>query len=246
MARGRRPVGRVVAIEGPSGVGKSELARTLAPLLGARWLPEAFERLRPRPSLRVAGIAALLALERRLLAEETRRFRSADRLRRRGGTIVLDTGLLGPYTYARGLAHLDPARDVTGPIAVEVVRRWRTGALGLPDVTIYLDAPAATVVRRAREDPTGHPADLWHRHFAVARLERRFWRALARRLPPGRVRFLSARAPTVRLALQIARDLARNPPPPVGPEETRVVLEALLPASRVTVKSGGRSARAPR
>ncbi len=242
----RRAGGRLIALEGPSAVGKTRVAEALAARLGGRLVPEAFRRLTPPPSLRLTGRGPLLRLERRLLAEEMRRYREAERGRRRGDTVVLDTGFLGPLTYAIGLTQMDPRCDVTAPLLRELARRSRAGALRLPDLTVYLNAPRTELARRARSDPRGHPPALVRRHWAVARTEGTLWRALARRLPSGRVRFVRARGSPSRLAQRIASALARFPPPPPGPGELGPLLRALERSAPATVKSRGRSARPPR
>ncbi|MCI4351427.1 MAG: ATP-binding protein, partial [Thermoplasmata archaeon] len=110
-ARRRPPV--VVAIEGLSGSGKTTLVRALSKLPGVRTIAEAYDRLRPRPSLAFKNRDQLLELELRLLAEDARRFTEARRIRGPASTVVTDTDFLGTLTYVQGLAsEIDPRWNV--------------------------------------------------------------------------------------------------------------------------------------
>jgi len=202
--------GRVIAIEGPSGAGKSTVARTAARSFGWVLLPEAFDRLDPPPDLRFRNPAQLLDTERSLLDEERRRYQEASERRRRGETVVADTGFLGPITYTAGLVALGAAPRSTW----RTVRRFaegpaRSGPVGLPDLVVYLDVPSATRRRRAASDAERHPADLRQRHRAVGRVERRFYRDLAAHGAPGQVLFVRASGSPRALAGRI-RTLARS------------------------------------
>jgi thymidylate kinase len=184
--------GRVLAIEGSSGAGKTTVVRAAARAFGWQPLPEAFDRLDPPPSLRFQTPEELLSLERTLLAEEERRYREAVEARARGRTVVADTGFLGPLTYTAGLVALgDAAPPVLQALRSLAEGRERSHRIGLPDGIVYLDVPARVRRRRTARDPRGHPTEFQARHEAVGRLERRFYRRLARGALAGRVRFVS-------------------------------------------------------
>lgn len=179
IGSGRSGRGPIVAIEGPSAAGKSEAARRVALRSGAHRLDEAVERIRPVPSLRFASPGELLTLERILLAEESRRYRSALRTALAGGTVIADTGFLGPLTYTLGLVVLGLApKSVLDQLLRDAASLGRRGGWGLPDAIVYLDTPAAERLRRAARDPRGHPRSLRARHEAVGRVERTLYRTV--------------------------------------------------------------------
>lgn len=245
------PPARIIALEGPSGAGKSRAARELADRLpGALLLPEAFQRLSPRPSLAVPTRATLLAVERRLFREELRRWREAQEARARGRPVVADTGFLGPLTYALGLAELDPSRNVVAALRAAAGRAVRNRALGLPDLTVYLSSAEATRARRVASDPAGHPALLHPRHTAVGRREARLWlQRWGPRLGP-RFRRVASGGPTGAYVGRIERWLAApDGPGPLAPRgagaQLRELLEA-LPSPRARVKNGTRRGPNPR
>ena len=185
-------LGCIVAVEGPSGAGKTTVVRAAARAFGWHPLPEAFDRIDPPPSLRFRTPAELLSLERTLLAEEGRRYREAVEGRRRGRTVVADTGFLGPLTYTAGLVELgDAAPRVLEALRSLVEGRERPLRVGLPDGIVYLDVPGRVRRWRTARDPRGHSPEFRERHEAVGRLERRFYRRLARGALSGRVRFVS-------------------------------------------------------
>ena len=218
--------GWTLAVEGPSGAGKTTTSRALARALSAEWIPEAFERLRPRPDLRFSSAGSLARLEARLLGEERRRFAEAGRLRARGGRVVLDTGFLGPVTYAAGLARIDPALR---PALRSIVRRaagWaEAGRLGLPDETVYLLAGREAIARRLARDPVGHPPQLGERHARVARWERRLWLGRFRRLYPERIIALRSDRATSSIVDRTAKRLSARlvRPPPTSAAALRVL-----------------------
>jgi thymidylate kinase len=232
-ARSSAGPGRAIAIEGPSGVGKSRLAVALGALLGAARIPEAFDRLaRPR-AIDFRGPASLRAIERRLLAEEVRRSREMAARTSRGETVVLDTATLGPLTYSAALIALDPRlAPAVPPLFARAAWLARTGELGLPDVVVYLDLPPAELARRIAGDPAGHPRYRAIRHARVAPFERRAWLREIRSVLPGRVLVLRANAGPEELAQRVRRrDRAR----PAGPVSRGSVLRAV----RAIARAGG-------
>jgi len=232
----------VVALTGPSGAGKSTVVRALAREPGWVALDEAFYRLRPRPSLRFRSQRGLLALERRLLAEEGRRFREARELARLGRTVVADTSFLDPATYTAGLLVLRLASADTFAATIDAAERQaRAGRLGVPDLTVRLSVPPATRRRRTELDPEGHPRAFRARHEAVGRVETELLvPALAAALP-GRVRIVRADRPAQEVASKV-RDLATRVRPLREPSAAaRRVLEALvrLPTVRAASLASG-------
>lgn len=168
--------GRVVAIEGASGSGKTTAIADLAERLDVRVVPEAFRRLTPSPSLEFASETELLTLERTLLEEEARRFAESRRLAESGELVLLDTGFLGPITYTLGLVELRTASARTVRLLIERSRTLAAeGRWGLPDGWVYLRTAPHVQFARARADPVGHPARLAARHVAVGEVERRLF-----------------------------------------------------------------------
>jgi thymidylate kinase len=220
--RRRAPRGVVVALEGPSGVGKSALAERLARASGWRWLREAYDRLSPRPSLGFANPEELLALERRLLREDARRFREARRAAERGARVLADTDFLGPLAYTRGLADAGIETGKTLPtLRALALRASRAGAWGFADLYVYLDAPERTVAQRTVRAESTHPSSWRARHRRVGRRERAFWLRELAELLPGRVIRLDARGSLGRLATRFERRVRPRirrlrPIPPAG------------------------------
>jgi len=220
--------GRIIAVEGPSAAGKTSVVRAAAHAFGWRAVPEAFDRIDPPPSLRFRTSQELLTLERTLLAEEGRRYQEAVEGRRRGRTVIADTGFLGPLTYTAGLVRLGDA----APKVLEALRSLVDGPepsfrLGLPDGIVYLDVPSRVRRRRSLGDPVRHPEEFRERHEAVARIERRFYRALARGLLSGRVRFVSGTGTPERVASRV-RVAARSFEAHRGARPTLAAVLALL------------------
>jgi hypothetical protein len=212
--------GRIIALEGPSGAGKTTVVRAAARAFG--WVPlrEAFDRIEPAPSLGFRTSEELLSLEKTLLAEEGRRYREAVRRRRVGRTVVADTGFLGPLTYTAGLVALGD----TTPRVFEGLRSLVGGPehsdrIGLPDRIVYLDVPKRVRDRRTTRDPRGHPEEFRARHEAVARVERRFYRDLARGLLSGRIQFVSGTGSPGTVAARV-RAAVRSPDVPLGSRGT--------------------------
>lgn len=233
--------GRVIAIEGPSGAGKTTLVRTAARSFGWTALPEAFDRLARPPNLRFRTAEELLTIERALLNEERRRAREANGRSRRGETVIADTGFLGPLTYTAGLVVLGWAPKTSLRAVRRFVKRSpRSAFLTLPDLIVYLDVPAATRRRRASRDAARHPADLRRRHETVGRVERRFYRDLAGEGAAGRVRFLRA-STSARVVAARVQTLARAIPEERSPPANLSVLLDRL--ERFVHASSARSSR---
>ena len=212
MVGRRKGRGQVIAIEGISGSGKSTVAPLLGRALDAEVLPEAYARLRPRPSLAFANDRALLRLEERLLEEDGARYRDADQIAGGGGSVIVDTGFFGPLTYTRalltlGLAPAGPFRSIVRT-ARSLQERYLWGA---PDRILWLDTAASTRERHVRSDPTGHPPALADRHERVGAEERRtYFGALARPLG-SRLRAIDAEGPADRVVRRAEAALAAGP-----------------------------------
>jgi thymidylate kinase len=218
--------GRTIALEGPSGVGKSTLARALAHALGADLLKEAYDLITPQPSLSFTDPAELERLERRLLFVEIERYRRAEIARHAGRTVVLDTGYLGPLTYTSGLARRDPVyAPVLDRLALEVEARVATRSLGLPSVVLYLDLDGRSLARRLSASPDTHPAPWRERHRAVARWERRLWTREFARVAPGRLCVVAADGSPEEVVRRLLDALSGLGPttPFAGPSAARAV-----------------------
>ena len=231
---------RLIAIEGPSGSGKSSLVAAAVAALG--WVPlaEAYDRIDPRPDLRVPTPSALARTERTLLAEEGRRWRAARALRDRGATVIADTGFLGPLTYTRGLVALGRAPErLLGELVGRARAMAERGEWGLPEAIVYLTTRPATRRGRASRDPARHPARLRERHEEVGAVEQQFYRQLGRWYP-ARVRFLRAEEPAPLLAARLPACLRRVPPAGWGPAAALRVLVGLAPPAAGTGAVAGR------
>jgi hypothetical protein len=170
------PWGTIVAIEGASAAGKTTVAETVARATGGTFLPEAYRRMTPPPSLEFTTDDALLALEDRLLEEDGRRYAEARRLSGNGATVIADTGFLGALSYTWGLDRLGRAGGtVLAPLLATARALDRSGRWGLADATIYLDTPAVVRLTRSRDDPIAHPPELVRRHADVGEQEREFY-----------------------------------------------------------------------
>ncbi|HTT25644.1 MAG TPA: hypothetical protein VMH90_01600 [Thermoplasmata archaeon] len=203
IAPGRLPA-RLIALEGESGVGKSRLAdRWASREPGVLVLPEAFDRFRPRPSLAVPDRRSLRRVELRLFREELRRYRDGVRARDRGCLVLADTGFLGPLTYSAGLARIDPRRDIVAELLAEYRYAADRGVLGIPDLTIVLEAPRATIRRRLGGDPHGHPPRFRGRHARIGRMERRLWTGPLAGAGGSRVVRMSAAGPPAAVAARL-------------------------------------------
>lgn len=220
-----------MAVEGASAAGKTTALTTLAGSTGWTVLPEAYRRLVPTPSLTFDAPGELVALEERLLAEDSRRYVEARARERAGETVIADTGFLGPLTYPWALVELGavPA-SVLDPLRALARRIADRGEWGLADAYIYLDTPASVRTGRAATDPTGHPAPLAPRHRAVGELERRFYRE---RFAPGfgqRFRWVPGDGPATLVAGRVVEAVRRALEGPRGGASVDAVL-ALFAAS---------------
>jgi thymidylate kinase len=247
----------LIALEGPSGAGKTTVARVAARRYDWDVLPEAYERLAPTVDLAYAGASELLRLERQLLAEEHRRYRRAGAARRNGRTVILDTGFFGPLTYTAGLValRLAPRRTLDALLAA-AGSAGRHRSLGLPDAVVYLELPEPQLRHRIARDPAGHPPDLAPRHLAVGRFEHALYRGPLAEVLEGRIAFVPASGAPDRVARRVAAAVRRLP----IEGSRRGVRERLIErirsaatsgtlrrprASAATVKKPARSARAP-
>ncbi len=207
----------VIALEGPSGAGKSTVCDEV--VRRAAWAPlaEAFDRLRPRPSLALASPAALRRLESALLEEDGRRFRAAQALAARGHAVLADTGFLGPVTYTAGLLLLGKADAATyRAVAGRAAELARRGRLGLPDLTVQLATRRALRRERVARDALRHPSALRARHEQVGRLEVRLLTRTLGRAYPGRLRVVPA-AGSLRTVVDRVRVAARGMRPLADP-----------------------------
>jgi thymidylate kinase len=234
--------GRVVALEGASGAGKSTAARRVARSLGGVRLAEAYRRLRPVPSLALGTPTALARLEARLLREEARRYVEARRCADGGRTVIADTGFLGPLSYSRALVALGLApASLPGPLFHAADRRLTAGRWGLPDLIVYLSVPERTLRQRVADDARGHPRTWADRHAAAGRIERLLYaRALAPCLGPHLV-MVRASGPPADVARRIVRTVRARPAGPVDRALARTVLRALA-RYPLPVPSAGRPA----
>jgi AAA domain len=222
--------GRLIAVEGASAAGKTTLVSSAARRYGWQALPEAFDRLDPTPSLEFHSARGLLRLEGLLLAEESRRYREARRVLRRGGTVLADTGFLGPVTYTWGLVRLGQAPASVARRLEESARVLvERGVLGIPDLTVYLGTTVAERRRRARADPDRHPAALASRHEAVGRVERSLFETALPAALPERFRTLLGRGDPRTLVARLRAEVDSSRPVPASRAEARVVLSRLRP-----------------
>ena len=216
--------GWLVAVEGPSGAGKSRAVRGTARRLGAYAIPEAFDRLRPRPRLTWTTEAGLLRLERRLLREDARRYREGRRLAESGATVLADTGFLGPLTYTEGLVRRGLASRLVLRELVRTARSWSDEERwGLPDAVLYLRTPLHERRRRAAHDPRGHPSPLQARHQLIAEEERRFYRTVVAPQLGGRFRFVSGAGSPEEVDRRLGQALARSRTPARRPSLERIL-----------------------
>ncbi len=242
-----RPLPSIVAVEGISGAGKSTIAERYARATGARWIPEAYERLHPRPSLEFVSASELLALERRLLREETRRFAEARRTVAGGRPAVADTGFAGPISYALGLARLGRTPSSVPRVLVASARALtRQGRWGVPDRIVWIDGRAATRRRRVARDPERHPARLADRHEAVGRVERALYLGPVARLYGPRFARVSGEGRPETVVRRVRQALATGPTGPIDPRVAREFLALLDPASPRPGGAGGAAGHGPR
>jgi thymidylate kinase len=220
--------GLAIAVEGPSGVGKSTVTRLLGRSRNSVRLEEAWDRLSPQPSLELGSRRELLALERKLLEVEAERYAQARRAADEGHTVWMDTGTMGPLTYSAGLAWLTGgALDLRRPLLAWARRALGEGRWGLPDLIVHLElAPSEILARGLRSGR--HPPTLLARHLLVARFESELYRNRIARCLPHRVLPMRARGSPEELARSVERKVRARPrPPPPAQRETDSVLRAL-------------------
>jgi AAA domain len=241
MDGGARRRGRIIALEGPSGAGKTTASRRLATALDAVWLPEAYYRLRPRPSLAFGSVTELLRLERRLLDEDGRRFREARRIAERGGPVVADTGFAGSLSYSWGLAQLGmaPASVVTA-LADRARHELERGRWGVPDRVLWLETPPVDRRARVASDPDGHPCRFADRHEAVARAERSLYREGWERAFARRFERVSGRGDPTTVERRLRAAVTGGPSSPAPARVAAILLERLAPPMRAPRRAGRR------
>lgn len=216
--------GWLVAVEGPSGAGKSRTVREAARRLVGVALPEAYDRIRPRPSLTWTTDTQLLRLEERLLREDACRYQEGRRLADTGAIVLADTGFLGPLTYTAGLVRHGLASPPTLGKLVRTGRAWHDeGRWSLPDAVLYVRTPASERRRRAGGDPRGHPPRLQARHQLIAEDEQRFYRTVVAPQFGARFRFVSGSGPPEVVVRHLVHALARSRAPARRPSLGRVL-----------------------
>ena len=247
--------GRLIAVEGISAAGKSTLVSEATSRLGWTSVREAFDRLEPAPSLDFGSERELLQLESMLLREESRRYRDARELARKGRTVLTDTGFLGPLTYTLGLVARGNASPRTARRLLELAAsRVRRRALGIPDLTVYLETTRDERSVRGHQGAVSHPAALVRRHERVGLVERGFYFRALGRARPGRIAALRGHARPELLVRHLEKLVRATPVAPATRREAEAVLAdlgALLAryaphAAAPTVKKATRSRRPPR
>lgn len=211
--------GLVIAVEGVSGAGKTTVSRRWAEAHDAVWIPEAWDRMRPRPSLAFRTVARLERLEMSLLLEDARRFREARAAAAEGSTVVLDTDFVGTLSYVWGLAcAVDPKWNVLPTLTATARELHQRGGWGLADRYCYLDATPETATGRTRGSRRRHPVDWAERHARVGAAEREFW--LGSGIPDfsARVVRIDANRPLERVVAAVSRTLPKTSRTPAVPD----------------------------
>lgn len=158
-------MGGFVAIEGPTGVGKTTLAGRLAPALDAILMLDPFEENPFLPQLladpKDGDPELVLRVELTFLALRIAQLRRIEDLLATGSTVVADWALQKqPIFAATTLDTADTAR------VVATVQLW-TDTLPTPDVLITLSAPHAVLLRRVRQRGRGAEANVTDSQLAT-------------------------------------------------------------------------------
>jgi hypothetical protein len=229
VATATRPPLAWVALEGPSGVGKTTLLQALARQTGRIAIVEAIDGVTHPPSLEFRSRRELRAIERALVRLELARHVDAVRRSADHELLLLDTGFAGPLTYSRGLDELlGPQWDVRHEILSTFARALAIGRWGIPDLTIYLDAPPDVIARRVRGSPAAHPQALAERHARVGALEKRYWTEDLATALPGRVVVVPVDGPPGRAAQRVLAAIRGAPALPTpSVEDGQAALTAL-------------------
>lgn len=139
----------LIAVEGPTGIGKTTVARRIAPMLDAELVLDPFEDNPFLPQLpadpRTGGSELALQVELTFLALRVAQLRRVESMLAGGSTVVADWALLKQPIFAE--TTLDTA-DATRVAAT--VELW-ADVLPTPDVLVALSAPPAVLHRRVRQ-----------------------------------------------------------------------------------------------
>jgi hypothetical protein len=240
VAESRRDDLPWIALEGPSGVGKTTLLRGLVRESGRGGLAEAYDSVGHPPSLEYRSPEELRGIELELVRLDLARFAEATRLRRSGELLYLDTGFLGPLTYSLGIAKTMGIRwDVSSDVIGIVSERLSRGAWGIPDLTLYLDADPVVVASRASGSPETHPPRLAARHAVVGAWERRCWKETISAAAPDRVAVVPADGSIPAVVRRILETVRRSPA--TGNARRREASEVVR--ALAAVRTGSRPAR---
>ena len=222
--------GRLIALEGGSAAGKTTLVRAAARELGWYPIDEAVDRMDPAPALDVSSPHELVRLEATLLAEDARRYREARRAVTRGATVLADTGFLGPVTYTRGLVDTGrTSRSVYRSVERTARALLERGALGIPDLTIYLATTARERTRRAQKDRPHHARPEFERHEAVGAVERTHFESLFPSALPERFLRLRGRSGVGALVREVRVLAEKTPATPASRADGLLLLTLLHP-----------------
>ncbi len=205
-ADGQGPI--IVALEGPSGAGKTTLSRSLWVEMDAPLIQEAYDRLQPTPSLGFTNPRELLRLEKMLLKEEARRYGEATAASSEGRSVVMDTGPLGPVQYLAGLVVAGwPVKGALAQLIREARGLVRGGRLGLVDLEVYVDVPPRGAFGRSqRRSPRGE-TEFLERHYTVDRALRPLWQGPWKKSLDARLAFVPGGGSAAEVAKRIHRSV---------------------------------------